>query len=123
MNKVIKFQPADAINSKAHRKEGKAHYEYVLICHDPKAKKSRGVPFFVPITIRTYRAGTTAYACVWISDSKGNRHATGSGAVGGGGYAKETTAVEVAQYNAGIRLRDSIDGQGRREIEDAILAV
>lgn len=123
MNKVLKFQPADAINSKAHRKEGKAHYEYALICYDPTARKSKGVPFFIPVTIRTYRVGATAYACVWINDSKGNRHATGSAKAGGGGYAKETTAVEIALNRCGIELRDSIDGQGRQEIEDAVQAI
>jgi len=73
------------------------------------------------VTVRTYWPGSVCYACAWITSDmyQGN----GSGQAGGGGYCKESAAVDSAFRSAGIQLSESIHGVGIGAIRDALVAI
>lgn len=120
-NKVIGYEPQDAINAKAHRKEGKLSDEYCALVRVGKETKT-------PVTLRIYFAGSTAYACVWIhSQWKGkkmvNNSASGSAKAGGWGYCKRSSASAHALINAGVKLEKSINAVGMDAVRDAVEAI
>ena len=73
------------------------------------------------VDARVYWPGSVAYACVWVfGDSV---YGSGAGKAGGGGYCKESAAIDAAIRDAGVTLSESVDGSGVRAAEDALQAV
>ena len=112
-NTVVSFTPRESDKIAANRKENAGlHREYALLDLDAGD---------VAATLRIYWPGTVAYACVWIHDYA--HHARGAGRAGGGGYCKASAAAAAALADAGVKLRDDIDGRGLQAIEGALLAL
>ena len=73
---------------------------------------------------KRYRTGMeNITCCVFVNDSRSGTHIRGSGSAGGCGYHKESAASGDAIRNAGIELKDSIDGVGDRAVEEAICQI
>lgn len=107
--------PQNNINAKAHRKEDKLDREFAAIVPAPEKWRRN------PVTLRTYRTGSTAYACLWVNGE--TIYCSGSGKAGGYGYHKASAAAQVAINSAGIELSKSIDGVGDEAIEEAVKAI
>jgi hypothetical protein len=75
------------------------------------------------VTIRTYQVADygNIYACIWVNGHE--IHSEGSGKADGGGYDKESAAVQYAINNAGFELSENIAGRGPMLIRKAILAI
>ena len=67
-------------------------------------------------------SASTVYCSVWITTRDG-RHLSGRGSAGGGGYHKESAALEGALISAGVRLEGTIGGCGEGPMRLALLAV
>ena len=63
------------------------------------------------------------YCSVWIRSHGENRMRTGHGWASGGGYHKESAALESALESAGITLSEAIYGRGDGAIWDGLIAV
>jgi hypothetical protein len=112
-NLVTDFTPRESDKIRSCRKENAGLFrEYALI--DLDTGKVRA-------TLRLYWPGTVAYACVWIDG--GGAYARGAGRAGGGGYCKASAAAGAALGDAGVTLRDDIDGRGLESIRDALMAL
>ena len=86
--KIESFNPAFAINGKAHRKEKGYAGTYLVIDANLNVK----------LDLRIYWTTQTCYACVWFKD------ASGSGKAGGYGYDKESAAAYGAFKCAGLDI-------------------
>ncbi len=121
-NKVLSISPKEAINAKAHRKEGNFQSEYCIIDYSGKEVKT-------PITLRIYGSSSNSanYACLWIHGEfkgmKGYQSFNGSDRATGCGYHRPSAAAAYAIKNAGIELKNAIDGRGETAIEDALKAI
>lgn len=113
-NQVTQFVPRESDRIRSHRKENGFAREYALI------DLSDGAPV---VTLRIYWPGSVAYACVWISRGGLGIHARGAGKAGGGGYCKESAAAAYALADAGVALRNAIDGRGTSAIHGALSAI
>lgn len=113
-NQVIRFTARESDKIRSHRKEnGGFIREYAVFDLDDL----RGPT----ITARVYWPGQVAYACVWINSE--SAYARGAGKAGGYGYCKESAAMAYALADAGVTLRDDIDGRGTQAIRYALLAL
>jgi len=79
-------------------------------------KSGRSVAIF-----RTYITGTAFHCCAWFYGADG--YGSGYGKATGGGYCKESTAMDEAIANAGIALDQRFGGVGDTAIRDAALAI
>lgn len=81
----------------------------------------------VPVTAKFYmgrsREALTVYCNLWASDHSGERRTSGYGAAGGGGYHKESAALDAAIKSAGISLSERINGVGEMAMTDALTAI
>lgn len=112
MNKVISFTPQENINAKAHRKEGNLDRQWSLI--DLRDGSTL-------VTVRTYWPAQTCFACVWTSSRIG--YGSGSSKAGGGGYCKQSAAIEDALRSAGFRFEEPFGGHGLGAVDDALEAI
>lgn len=78
-----------------------------------------------PITAKFYMGrssqASVVYCVLWVNTK--DKIVIGHGQAGGGGYHKQSAALEDAIYNAGIDLDEHIGGLGNRAIEDALIAI
>lgn len=81
----------------------------------------------VPVTAKFYmgrsRNALTVHCNLWASDHSGERRTSGYGAAGGGGYHKESAALDAAIKSAGISLSERINGVGEMAMQDALTAI
>lgn len=105
------IQPRESNKIASHRKENAFTHETAVL--DPSTGRAI-------VTARYYGNGMTRYACVWIS---GNVYCRGAGKAGGGGYHKDSAAMESALSDAGVTLSDYIGGVGDSATLDALEAV
>jgi hypothetical protein len=123
------FDPAKVkgVNGKAHRKEGKCHFESYSII-DPDRLWGRpnedggGQEAPAVIECRLYGTGARNYACIWVSKEPWG-WSSGSGSAGGGGYHRPSAAAQEAIDNAGFSLSRPIDGRGPSAIVEALFAI
>ncbi|WNH52414.1 hypothetical protein [Stenotrophomonas oahuensis] len=77
------------------------------------------------VTVRCYmgrsKSAMAVYATVWIHAPDNYR--SGSGTASGWGYCKRSAAIAYALQNAGVTLRDPIDGHGMTAVREALNAV
>lgn len=112
------------VNGKAHRKEGKCHFESMSII-DPSRCFDRfdGLrEALAPIDLRLYGTGSRNYACLWVNKEPWG-HASGSGSAGGCGYHRPSAAAQEAIEAAGFKLSRDIEGRGDGAIEEALFAI
>lgn len=62
------------------------------------------------VTVRTYWPSSACYACVWIISD--GMYFNGSGKAGGGGYCKESAAIDSAFRSAGVKFDIDMHGSG-----------
>jgi hypothetical protein len=115
------------VNGKAHRKEGKCHFEsYSIIDPDRLWTRSNedggGQEAPAVIECRLYGTGAKNYACIWVSKEPWG-WSSGSGSAGGGGYHRPSAAAQEAIDNAGFTLSRPIDGRGESAIVEALFAI
>ena len=72
-------------------------------------------------TFRTYITGYTFHCCAWFYSA--DSYGTGYGKATGGGYCKESAAIDEAIANAGVNLNERFGGRGESAIRDAALAI
>lgn len=88
------------------------------------APNAKGTELNEIIIVRWYmsaaRSATTVYCNVWIH---GNTWTSGHGQAGGGGYHKQSSALEAALNSAGVKLSQSIDGRGDGAMQSALAAI
>lgn len=73
------------------------------------------------VTCRIYWPGSVAYCALWV-DTNGV-HARGTGRAGGGGYCKESAAIDSAVRDAGFVMSESFGGRGTQVAYAALEAV
>jgi hypothetical protein len=104
----------------------------------------RNGEFFEPIDCRCWMGrsnqASTVYASIWINDRKNDRWYAGRGTAGGGGYHKQSAAIQEALTSAGVTLYGSaypprngqtenlnkqahIDGVGETAVRAALEAI
>lgn len=100
----MKFDPQ-------HRKESQFRRQLTLIDLDTGN---------TPVIVRFYGAGSRAYCCLWIDHSATDTHARGSAVASGGGYHKDSDAMESAMIAAGVSFGKPFGGTGSRGEHDAL---
>ena len=114
-NAVVSFTPRESDKIRSNRKENAGLFrEYALIDLSDGA---------AVVTLRIYWPGSVAYACAWVNRGGLGLHARGAGRAGGGGYCKASAAAGAALADAGVKLRDDIDGRGLEAIRGALAAL
>lgn len=92
----------------------------------PESAYASDSGFSEPITARWWMgrspASSVVYCSIWISTLSG-RYLAGHGSAGGGGYHKESAALEEAISSAGIKLAGHIGGCGDSAMEHALRAI
>ena len=78
-----------------------------------------------PVDCRVYMGRSSSaskvYASIWVySDAVS---ISGMGSAGGGGYHKESAAIDEAIKSAGIKLSKSIHGVGDSAVREALTAI
>ena len=81
---------------------------------DPSSGKSVAI-------FRTYITGTAFHCCAWFSGK--DSYGSGYGKATGGGYCKESTAIDEAIANAGIALDKRFGGIGESAIREAAMTI
>jgi hypothetical protein len=112
------------VNGKAHRKEGKCHFESFSII-DPERLWERSAGIFeapAAIDLRLYGTGSRNYACIWIAKEPWG-WASGSGWAGGCGYHRPSAAAEEAINNAGFSISQNIGGVGDEAVIETLFAI
>ncbi len=78
-----------------------------------------------PVDCRVYMGRSSSasmvYASIWVYSDTVN--VSGTGSAGGGGYHKESAAIDEAIKSAGIKLSKSIHGAGESAIREALTAI
>ena len=73
------------------------------------------------VIARFYWTNSRAYCCLWVyGDSV---YGSGAGRAGGGGYHKESAALDSAISDAGIELSENISGRGDVAACAALIAI
>lgn len=121
--KITKFEPKDAINGKAHRRENAFTdcYQIVVFNIDKVADYTKG--FTTPVDLRLYNTNAKSYACIWINENYKGINANGSGSASGYGYDRPSAAASEALASAGIELSEDISGRGMSCVERALDAL
>lgn len=90
----------------------------------PTDRDSHGFRTVVDARCWMGRSGSasTVYAAVWIRTRDG-RHLSGRGTAGGGGYHKESAAVDAALRSAGVTGLPGFGGAGEGPVVRALHAV
>lgn len=125
--KIVKFEPKNGMNAKAHRRDNAFMQQYTLVA----AYKNGLVEI---AQLRIYGTQAKNYACFWTwcgyGDKSTKKHSDlmvnscmGSGSAGGYGYHRPSAAAQEAFSNAGIKLSEDICGRGDRAMEEALLAL
>ena len=70
---------------------------------------------------RWYFKGQTCMCCLWVHGD--NFCASGAGSVKGGGYHKQSAALQLAILRANIAISEPIDGRGDTASTDALEAI
>ena len=82
--------------------------------------------FETPVEARFYRGRTpgssVVYCSLWVR-SKAGTVCSGRGRAGGGGYHKESAALQAAAASAGIALTVPFDGAGEAAMHEALRAI
>ena len=68
------------------------------------------------------RNSSRVYCSVWIC-TPGSDYLSGTGWAGGGGYHKESAALQDALESAGVKLSSPIDGRGESAMHEALEAI
>lgn len=112
------------VNGKAHRKEGKCHFEsFSIIDPDRLWERSKGQhEAAAVIDLRLYGTGSRNYACIWIAKEPWG-WASGSGWAGGYGYHRPSAAAEEAINNAGFTISQNIGGAGDEPVIETLFAI
>ena len=87
---------------------------------DPKGASSDIYRSGVLCTFRFYWGSSVCHCAAWFS---GKQAGSGYGSAGGGGYCKESAAMDEAIQNAGITLDERFGGQGDIAMRNAALAI
>lgn len=123
----ITFEPKQAINGNAHRKEDKFDSQMTLVHRTPIGLEDA-------IICRWYFTGTRYYCCVWVKirsfeqfktariPEKGY-YANGSDYAGGGGYCKKSASAYGAFVKAGFAFTESFSGRGEEAVRKAMLDI
>jgi len=85
-----------------------------LVVMEPKTYRSVAI-------FRVYITGSALHCCAWFHSA--DSYGTGYGKATGGGYCKESTAIDKAIANAGIALDTRFGGVGESGIRKAALAI
>ena len=75
------------------------------------------------VILRTYIKGTAFHCCAWFHGSDKFGYGTGYGKATGGGYCKESAAIDEAIAHAGIKLSERFAGVGESAIREAAFAI
>lgn len=107
--------PAENAKNLSYEKET-VRYAAVVVSHKGD--------LITPISARWWMgrsaSASVVYCSVWAS-GKGV-YASGHGRAGGGGYHKESAALDSALSSAGFTLSRHFGGRGDRAIDDALIA-
>ena len=78
------------------------------------------------VTVRWYasrrRDASVVYCSVWVH-APGQPGTSGHGKAGGGGYCKQSAAMDAALGSAGVKLAESIGGRGMMACREAAEAM
>jgi len=121
----------------SHRKEQHFSQEFALLvtykaARIPADYKREGENMSAVVRARIYSVpnrtwGAVFHACIWINDkARGEReavHISGGGVASGYGYHKPSAALGSAIADAGIQLKESINGVGDDAMRGALLAI
>lgn len=81
--------------------------------------------WYEPIDVRCWmgksKCASIVHASIWVHAD--GVSTSGHGTAGGGGYDKQSAAIDNAIASAGITLSRSIDGRGDSAVRDAIHAI
>ena len=75
------------------------------------------------VILRTYIRGTVFHCCAWFHGSDKFGSGSGYGKATGGGYCKESAAIDEAVAHAGIKLDQRFAGVGDSAIREAAFAI
>jgi len=92
-----------------------------LVFYDSKTKEIRSVVHAI-FWMGRATSSSVVYCSVWITKRDG-QSLSGRGSAGGGGYHKESAALEDAILSAGVRLDRSISGAGDYSMREAMEAI
>lgn len=96
------------------------------VAYDPEGM-TYGDHFVTVVDARFYMGrssqSSVIYCSVWVRARDGSRCWSGHGSAGGGGYHKQSAALQDALGSAGIGLALEIHGRGERAMEDALRAI
>jgi hypothetical protein len=119
-----------------YRKEQHFHQEFAVLVsyqagrvdYEPREGENMKAIINAKIySVPSRMYGSTAYACIWISDkARGKREAvyiSGGGKAGGCGYHKASAALAAAIDDAGVVLSQSISGVGDSAMREALGAI
>jgi hypothetical protein len=104
----------DGINGSAHRKDGKPWDGFKgLVVVDGKIIEA--------VDVRCYYTNSRVYCCVWANNS--GTYASGSAWADGGGYHRQSAAMQGALQSAGVELSEDVDARGDGAMQDATEAI
>ena len=115
-NRIVSLKPAENGRNYGGEKEVIAEYKFVA----PNPHFDKNSPYHkryaVPVTVRVYMgrssSASTVYATIWARSRDGKLHMSGTGSAGGGGYHKESAAINSAMVDAGIKFKRGFGGAG-----------
>ena len=99
--RISDFTPKDALKGNQHRKDNYFTDAYIAL------DLATGNELF---ECRIYKTNSRAYACLWVFSPN---YASGSAFAGGYGYCKESTAIQSAFLQAGIKTSKNFAGTGQ----------
>lgn len=126
-NRVTKFVAQDGNMSNIDNKERIKTLAFIAPNprFDPKQKYSKRYVCAIDVRLFMGRSANASmvYAQVWASSRDGKTYTRGHGTATGGGYDKQSAAIDSAMGNAGFSFISHFDGCGDESINIAIRAV
>lgn len=112
MQSITSFVPAREDGLHRNRRERSFRRQLSLVDLDDGAEVA---------CVRFYGSGSRSYCCAWIHYP--GYHASGSAWCGGGGYHKDSAAMQEALSLAGIQFADNFAGVGENGETEALQAL
>lgn len=109
---------ADISNLTESNRNIKSYRREKGFCRQITAMTLDGAPLVVA---RIYWPADVAYCVAWVYGD--DSHGRGCGRADGGGYHKESAALDSALSDAGVVLSEPVHGRGHSAMRDAVEAV
>mgnify|MGYP003681479988 CR=1 FL=1 len=119
--KQLKLQYNENIGKKRDRISNGFYKEITVINPESATTNNLGRSNGSICIFRFYWGSSVCHCTAWFHGKK--HHGSGYGSAGGGGYCKESAAMNEAIENAGIKLDKHFGGMGDIAMREAVIAI